>query len=56
MQYVKVALSLSVSDAPGDSAIFECFDGKLKIHHDTVMPHSPVAYANKNLDGMQYSS
>lgn len=35
---------LSVSDPTGDSAIFECLDGKLKIHHDRkyqVMTNSP---------------
>ncbi len=35
----------SVSDAPGDSAIFEFIDGKLTIHHGKqyqVMTNSPV--------------
>ncbi len=36
---------LSLSDAQGDSAVFEYIDGKLVIHHDpsyTVMTNSPV--------------
>ena len=36
---------LSLSDASGDSAVFEYIDGKLVIHHDpsyTVMTNSPV--------------
>lgn len=40
-----VPLHLSISDASGDSAIFEYIDGKLVIHHDpnyTVMTNSPV--------------
>jgi choloylglycine hydrolase len=39
------ALHLSMSDATGDSAIFEYIDGKLTIHHGkqyTVMTNSPV--------------
>lgn len=38
-------LHLSISDASGDSAIFEYIGGKLEIHHDpsyTVMTNSPV--------------
>ena len=38
-------LHLSISDASGDSAIFEYIDGRLKIHHNrayTVMTNSPV--------------
>lgn len=38
-------LHLSISDATGDSAIFEYVDGKLQIHHDRkyqVMTNSPV--------------
>lgn len=38
-------MHLSVSDASGDSAIFEYIDGKLIIHHDrsyTVMTNSPT--------------
>jgi len=39
------ALHLAISDATGDSAIFEYIGGKLKIHHGkqyTVMTNSPV--------------
>ena len=39
------ALHLAISDASGDSAIFEYVDGKLKIHHGkqyAVMTNSPV--------------
>ena len=39
------ALHLSISDATGDSAIFEYVDGKLVVHHGkqfTVMTNSPV--------------
>jgi choloylglycine hydrolase len=39
------ALHLAISDATGDSAIFEYVGGKLKIHHGkqyTVMTNSPV--------------
>ncbi len=39
------AVHLSISDASGDSAIFEYIDGKLQIHHDrkyNVMTNSPV--------------
>lgn len=38
-------MHLSISDAAGDSAIFEYIDGKLVIHHDrafTVMTNSPT--------------
>ena len=38
-------LHLSISDASGDSAIFQYVDGKLQIHHDRsyqVMTNSPV--------------
>ena len=38
-------LHLSISDAPGDNAIFEYIDGKLNIHHNRsyqVMTNSPV--------------
>ncbi|WP_412498340.1 linear amide C-N hydrolase [Shewanella indica] len=38
-------LHLSISDATGDSAIFEYIDGKLVIHHDPkyrVMTNSPI--------------
>lgn len=38
-------LHLSLSDASGDSAIFEYVDGKLQIHHNrefTVMTNSPI--------------
>ena len=38
-------LHLSISDASGDSAIFEYIDGRLKIHHNRaypVMTNSPV--------------
>lgn len=38
-------LHLSISDATGDSAIFEYINGQLKIHHDpsyTVMTNSPI--------------
>jgi penicillin V acylase-like amidase (Ntn superfamily) len=41
----KAALHLAISDASGDSAIFEYVDGKLKIHHGkqfAVMTNSPV--------------
>ncbi len=41
---VPAALHLSISDASGDSAIFEYIDGKLVIHHGkqyTVMTNSP---------------
>jgi choloylglycine hydrolase len=46
---VPAALHLSISDASGDSAIFEYVDGKLVIHHGkqyTVMTNSP-AYAQQ---------
>lgn len=39
------SLHLSISDAQGDSAIFEYLDGELVIHHDasyTVMTNSPI--------------
>lgn len=39
------ALHLAISDASGDSAIFEYIDGKLQIHHGrdyTVMTNSPA--------------
>ncbi len=42
---VPAALHLSISDASGDSAIFEYVDGKLKIHHGkdyNVMTNSPI--------------
>src|SRR6056297_2736154 len=38
-------IHLSISDPTGDSAIFECIDGKLVIHYGRqyqVMTHSPV--------------
>jgi penicillin V acylase-like amidase (Ntn superfamily) len=41
----EAALHLAISDASGDSAIFEYVDGKLKIHHGrqyAVMTNSPV--------------
>jgi choloylglycine hydrolase len=41
----QAALHLAISDASGDSAIFEYLDGKLKIHHGkqyAVMTNSPV--------------
>ncbi|QEE48836.1 linear amide C-N hydrolase [Flavobacterium alkalisoli] len=44
-QQRKATLHLSVSDAKGDSAIFEYINGKLVIHHDTsytVMTNSPI--------------
>lgn len=47
------ALHLSVSDATGDSAIFEYIDGRLAIHHNpayTVMTNSPVFEQQLALD------
>ncbi len=47
------ALHLSVSDATGDSAIFEYIDGKLAIHHDRaykVMTNSPAFEKQLALD------
>ncbi len=47
------ALHLSVSDAAGDSAIFEYIDGKLTIHHSpayTVMTNSPIFEQQLALD------
>ncbi len=47
------ALHLSVSDAAGDSAIFEYIDGQLAIHHSpayTVMTNSPVFEQQLALD------
>lgn len=44
-QQRKATLHLSISDAKGDSAIFEYINGKLVVHHDasyTVMTNSPV--------------
>ncbi len=44
-QNLLATLHLSLSDASGDSAIFEYIDGKLVIHHDRkyqVMTNSPV--------------
>lgn len=44
-QQRKATLHLSISDAQGDSAIFEYINGKLVVHHDasyTVMTNSPV--------------
>ena len=41
----EAALHLAISDASGDSAIFEYVDGKMKIHHGrqyAVMTNSPV--------------
>ena len=46
-------MHLSVSDATGDSAIFEYIDGKLVIHHDrsyTVMTNSPTFAKQLALD------
>lgn len=46
-------LHLSISDATGDSAIFEYIGGKLAIHHDrsyTVMTNSPVFEQQLALD------
>lgn len=47
------ALHLSISDASGDSAIFEYIGGRLAIHHDrayTVMTNSPVFEQQLALD------
>ncbi len=45
---------LSISDASGDSAVFEYVDGKLTIHHGrkyTVMTNSPVYDQQLAIDG-----
>lgn len=58
------ALHLSISDASGDSAIFEYVDGRLNVHHSksyTVMTNSPL-YAEqlalngywKKIEGMHF--